>query len=267
MDIYGQVIILGALQGLTEFFPVSSSGHLMLAQHFMGMRGAGVFLDLILHVGTLGAVLLFLRREIWLILYSIWAGGEEGRKGRRLLLLLIVASLPTALLGLAFRSVFISMFHSVAVVGSALVLTALLLLLTRLCPSKKNLDIDAVPWRLALLVGVAQGLAITPGLSRSGATISVALLLGVNRDLAFRFSFLLSIPAIIGAVALESANLGDISAGADGMTAGALFLGALVAGLCGLGALSLLNRLIKKDCLYGFFPYCLILGLIALIAG
>jgi undecaprenyl-diphosphatase len=269
VEIYAQVIILGIVQGLAEFFPVSSSGHLILAQHFMSLEGAGVFVDLLLHGGTLLAVLFFLRQEILLILRGLCSRGEEGRKGRRLILLVLAASLPTAIIGFSFRSVFIGMFQSMTTVGLAFILTSIMLLLTRVYPGKDSFDIDTMPWRLALLIGAVQGLAITPGLSRSGATISIALLLGVKSELAFKFSFLLSIPAISGALLVEWLHLaqGDLSGASLQVPFAALLLGVVAAGLCGFIALRILGRLVNKGQLYGFAPYCLLLGFLTLIAG
>jgi undecaprenyl-diphosphatase len=158
MEIYGQVALLGVIQGLTEFFPVSSSGHLILAQHFMGLAEAGVLVDVILHAGTLLAVLLFLRQEIAMILSGLFRRGEAGQEGRRLIWLTLLASLPTALIGLAFRPVFEDMFQSIAVVGLGLVLTSLILLLTRVWPNKNKFDLRTMPCWLALLVGLVQAL-------------------------------------------------------------------------------------------------------------
>ena len=267
MNVYLQVVLLGALQGFTEFFPVSSSGHLVLAQYFMGMQEPEIFLDLILHMGTLVAVLLFLHKEVLLIIKGLWAQGEEGQKGRRLLLMIIVATIPTALMGFGLRAQFEAMFASLSVVGCALLVTGILLLLTKLYASHKDIGLMAMPWLYAVIIGIAQGFAITPGLSRSGTTICIALLLGLNRELSFKFSFLLSIPAILGAVLLESIKMYRLPPDPAALSALPLIVGAMVAGLCGILALSLMNKLVKTGQIYGFFPYCLLLGVIALWAG
>lgn len=264
MENYLQAILLGLIQGLTEFFPVSSSGHLVLAQHLMGLEEPEIFFDLMLHLGTLAAVLLFLRHEIIMMVKSLFLRGEDGAEGRKLLWLVIVASIPTAVIGLCFRSTFMAMFSSIFVVGLALVLTALLLLLTKCRQPGKDIKLKNMSWIMALVVGTAQGLAITPGLSRSGTTIAVGLLLGLNRELAFKFSFLISIPAIVGASLLESLNL---SHAGGAMPAGSIMAGTVVAAISGLVALILVKRLVNSGHIWWFFPYCLILGIIAMVAA
>jgi undecaprenyl-diphosphatase len=161
------------------------------------------------------------------------------------------------------------MFQSIVIVGLGLVFTSLILLLTRVGSLKDRFDVATMPWWLALLIGAVQGLAITPGISRSGATISAAMLLGVKRELAFKFSFLLSIPAISGALLLECLHMaqGHLSAWSWPAPLGALLLGALAAGGCGFIALKMLGRLVNNGRLYVFAPYCLILGVLALIVG
>ncbi len=262
MELYWKAIVLGLLQGLTEFFPVSSSGHLVLAQHIMGLEEPEIFFDLMLHVGTLLAVLIFLRREIIMMLKSFVDRGPEGNYGRKLLILVIIASVPTAIIGLCFRKIFIDMFSSLAIVGFTLMLTGALLLLTKLYQPRKNIGLGKMSWLLAAIIGLVQGMAITPGLSRSGATISAGLFLGLERQLAFKFSFLISIPAICGAVLLESLHLREIT---SAISTGPVLAGTLVAGLSGLLALSLVGRLVNKGQIWGFFPYCLALGIIAVL--
>jgi undecaprenyl-diphosphatase len=260
MDIYGQTIILGLIQGVTEFLPISSSGHLALAQNLMGFQEPAIFLDLMLHAGTLLAALVFLRNEIIMILRGIFTKGAAGAQGRKLLALAAIASVPTACIGFFFRDVFSAMFSSLLAVALGLITTGILLFLTRILQPARDIKLTAMGWGAAFIIGIAQGLAITPGLSRSGATISTGLFLGLNKELAFRFSFLISIPAILGALLLESVGLapGGVAA------APAALLGALTAAGSGLLALKVLDSLVKKGQLFWFFPYCLLLGFCAL---
>jgi undecaprenyl-diphosphatase len=260
MDIYWQAIILGLIQGVTEFLPISSSGHLALAQNLMGFQEPAIFLDLMLHAGTLLAALVFLRNEIIMILRGVITPGAAGSQGRKLLALAAVASVPTACIGFFFRDVFSAMFSSLLAVAVGLITTSILLFLTRILPSARNIKLNSMGWGAAFIIGIAQGLAITPGLSRSGSTISVGLFLGLNKELAFRFSVLMSIPAILGALLLESMGL------PPGSMQGTppVLIGALAAAGSGLLALKVLNSLVKKGQLFWFFPYCLLLGLGAL---
>ncbi len=255
-----QAVILGLIQGLTEFLPVSSSGHLVLAQRLLGLREPVLTFDIALHLGTLVAVIIFFRRDIAGIVQGILGRGAERTSYTRLLLLIILGSLPTAVVGLAFKDTFEAMFASVTAVGVSLLITGALLLAAGLAGRPRRDLAETRSWH-ALLIGLAQGLAITPGISRSGSTISTALLLGLKRELAVRFSFLLSIPAILGAVALQVL---DLPAGAD-LAWGPLLLGALVAGLSGWLALKLLLDLVKRGRIHWFAYYCGALGLLALV--
>ena len=264
-----QAIVLGIVQGLTEFLPVSSSGHLVLAQSFFGLHEPALLFDSALHCGTLAAVLLVFRRDIAALARELWmalrtpsvacvrqryATHEQGR----MLVLIIVGTIPTVLIGLAFKDLFARMFASVQIVGLTLMVTGGLLLLTRYCSANRLGCMQLRLWH-AVLIGVAQGLAITPGISRSGATIALALFLGVQRETAGRFSFLLCIPAIVGATVL---NLSDGGAGAS---LPALAAGTIAAALTGWLALRLLLQLVKQGRFYLFAPYCLLVGAGALI--
>lgn len=254
-----QAVWLGILQGLTEFLPVSSSGHLVLGQRLMGLKEPELMFDVAVHVGTLCAVLLFFRQDIWSMVRGLWARDPQGRKGRRLLWLVVAGSIPTAVMGLLLKDTFESMFASLLAVGIALLVTGGLLMLTRLAPAGGR-RLERTGAGRAFLVGVAQGMAITPGISRSGATISTGLLLGMDRKLAAHFSFVLSIPAILGALVLQ---LKDLAPGAP-VNLGPLFIGATAAALSGYLALWLLMGLVQRGKLHWFAPYCLALGLAAI---
>jgi len=204
-------LFLGVTQGLTEFLPVSSSGHLVLFQQFIEIAGDDLLFDLVLHVGTLVPVLYFYRDWVGKLVMDPFVG--EGpvmqREGVQWLGYLVLASVPTAIIGLAFEDVFEQLFSTPATLAVTFTLTGLLLLAThRFDRSHLSNPLSA---GIVLALGVAQGLAITPGISRSGTTIAVALLLGLERETAARFSFLMSVPAITGGLLLKLRDA-DISA-------------------------------------------------------
>lgn len=268
-------ILLGIAQGLTEFLPVSSSGHLVLIQHFFGMTEPELLFDLCVHAGTLAAVMLVLRREVaelvrgglstarWLALKPL--GRETSPfpwrdRAVRLFLLVVAGTVPTGLIGVIIQKTAKSLFASAPFAASMLLVTGCFLLATRFFP-KGNRQVADMGAKDALALGLAQGLAVLPGISRSGATISAGLLLGVSRDTAARFSFVLSIPAILGAVVLEIAS-GGASGGAG---SAALAAGAVSAAVTGWFALRVLLRIVSAGGLFWFSPYCFVIGGVALI--
>lgn len=264
-----EALVLGIVQGATEYLPVSSSGHLVLAQHLFGLREPVLFFDIVLHLGTLVAVLGYYRREVMEIVAETLSGATEIVRGKgvaavlqarpafRFGLLIVVGTVPTAILGVAFEDAFERLFGSVRWVGVMLMVTGTVLLLTRLVGDGAK-GREQPRWRDALLIGLAQGLAITPGISRSGATIAAALFLGVERSVAARFSFLLSVPSILGALVLKA---GDASDGVGALALGVGFVAALLTGyLC----LALLVRLVRAGRFSWFGPYCLAIGLVAI---
>jgi len=230
-----------------------------LGQQLLGIKEPALLFDISVHMGTLLAVLWVFRADFWAMLRGLWAKDSEGRQGRRLLFLVVAASLPTALMGLLFKDTFERLFASPAAVGLALLLTGFFLMATRLVPAGRAGLMATGPMR-AVIVGLAQGLAITPGLSRSGTTISVGLMLGMERRLAAHFSFVLSVPAVLGALLLHLKDLGP----AGPVNLPPLLIGALVACLSGYGALKLLLKVVQAGRLHWFAPYCWALGLAAL---
>ncbi len=271
-----EAIILGIVQGLTEFLPVSSSGHLVLLQQLFGLKEAELFFDVCVHLGTLVAVIVVFRQEIKnMIMALLRLVSLAGRNERRLptvksdpelkmALLIVIGSIPTAVLGLMFSRIADRLFASGFIVGLMLMVTGLLLWLTRLTAKHAQLPgVGRLTPKNAFLIGIMQGLAIIPGISRSGSTISIGLLLGVNRELAARYSFLLSIPAIIGAGLL---SLKDGWSRAD-LSSQIPLAGAVTAALVGYAALKALLHVVKKGGLYGFAPYCWLVGILAIIFG
>ncbi len=264
-----EALVLGIVQGLTEFLPVSSSGHLVLFQHFFGLREAQLFFDISVHTGTLMAVIIFFRKEIFSILASLvrFAGMVSEKKVSpaeamqdtdvKLALLILAGSVPTGIIGILFHKIAEDIFSSVFLVGWTLIVTGILLWLTR---SVKNpgSGIEGFSLRHALGIGLVQGIAIVPGISRSGSTIAAGLFLGLNRETAARYSFLLSIPAIVGAQILALKDLGSAAADMNAL------YGALSAGLVGYGALAFLVYIVNKGRLFLFAPYCWVIGALAL---
>ena len=267
-----EALVLGIVQGATEYLPISSSGHLVIAQHLFGLEEPALFFDIVLHLGTLVAVVWYYRKDIVELIRETLSGlrylgsGHSWKEtaaafpGLRFVLLMVIGTLPTAVIGITFEDTFEQLFGSVQVVGFMLMVTGVVLLLTRLSRGVGR-DAAAMTWVDALIIGIVQGIAITPGISRSGITISAALLLGIERETAARYSFLLSIPSILGALLLR------LNGAEDGVGTAALVLGFVAAALTGYFCLALLVRVVKRGRLSWFAPYCFALGLLALILG
>lgn len=265
-------LLLGAVQGATEFLPVSSSGHLRLGEHVLGARfsSGNLFFEVALHAATLVAVILYFHVEIRKILrgffraclrslsgdFGLWGFDE----GARWSLYIIVASVPTAILGLGLKKAGLEDF-GLAVVGAGLIVTGFLdWAVERWAPK----DGEALNGRRALLIGIAQGLAVLPGVSRSGSTICAAVFQGIGRKDAARFSFLASLPAIAGATLLEGRPLVGSSLQVPWTP---LLAGMATALVVGLLCLHGLMRLLQHGRFHYFAPYCWILGLVALYVG
>jgi undecaprenyl-diphosphatase len=269
-----QALMLGVIQGVTEFLPVSSSGHLVIFQHLFGLKEPELFFDVSVHLGTLVAVIIFFREEIQTIIVSIgrFLGLLFRKKASvsyinenadlKLAFLIIIGSIPTVFLGLLFHRIVDQLFSSVVLVGMMLLVTGSLLWSTRWI-KKEGRNIACFSVRDALFIGLMQGVAIMPGISRSGSTIAAGLFAGLNRETAARYSFLLFIPAVLGAEILSLKDLPDYRVFSNLVT----LLGAITSCIVGYGALGLLLRLVKQGRLYFFAPYCWLAGMITLILG
>jgi undecaprenyl-diphosphatase len=231
-----EAVILGIIQGLAEFLPISSSGHLVIAQKLMGLPTPPVAFDIWLHVATLGAIFWWLGRSLRLSVSS-WK-------------LVLVGSIPAGVAGILIQPSLENIFNSLTVVGLGLLVTGAVLLATKFGPKNRP-----VGYKTALLIGAAQAVAILPGVSRSGSTIAMALILGVEKQAAMRFSLLLAVPAILGAQALEIDNLFN-----NGTSLGINLAGGAVAFMVGLVALQFLSQILQQKKLHYFGWYCLILG-------
>jgi undecaprenyl-diphosphatase len=245
-----KIILLAVVQGFTEFFPVSSSGHLLVFQKILNFTTLPLVYDIFFHLGTLLAVVVYFFRDLKPLALRFYE-----KKNLHLLLLLITASLPTAIIGLLFKDFFEALFEKTSYLGFAFLFTAAVLLASRYLHVKKMPEFPA-----AFLIGVAQGLAITPGISRSGMTIAVALIFGLGFEFSFRFSFLLSIPAILGAVLLEAAKIPWA-----GSHWPPLLLAVGVSALTGFIALGLLKRIMVQKKFSLFAAYLLPLGVLVLL--
>lgn len=259
---YLESILLGLVQGVTEFLPVSSSGHLVLAQDLMGIRSTGdASFEVVVHVGTLLSILLVLHRPIrtvacatgGLFAPSRWGSLYRNDEAFRLLIFVALGTLPVLLVGLTAKSQIESLFDSSDTVAGLLMVTACLLATTFYARDRQQAP--TLAWWMALLIGCAQAFAILPGISRSGTTIAVALLLGLSRSRAGEFSFLLAVPAIAGAAILNASAAIESPIGAA-----PLLLGLLAACASGTIALRLLLSMVKAGRLWWFAPYLVLVG-------
>ena len=269
-----EALLLGILQGLTEFLPVSSSGHLVLAQAFLGLKEPLVFFDVMLHVGTLAAVLVVYRGAIG----NLISGGVSAIARRnvspelKFIWLILLGSIPTGVIAMLFKDTLEAAFDKVWLVSVMLIVTGGILQLPRMrregaSPKRASGNnggaSDAADtgmrWWHAPLIGIAQGCAITPGISRSGTTISVALLCGISAKTAAEYSFLLSIPAILGAVVFKMRDVVDTAIPIH-IIAG----GMLASFVVGYIALRLLLVMLNRGKFSVFSYYCVALGLASL---
>lgn len=255
-------ILLGLLQGVTEFLPVSSSGHLAIAQSLIdGFKQPGMLYDTLLHCATLVAVLLFFRNRV-IRLIKAFLGIFFKRyniyyfENKRFLWGIVIASIPTAIIGLAFERYVIPYFEVTAMVGYALILTSAILII-----SDRFRSTGAITGGKSLLIGIVQGIAVIPGISRSGSTIAVGIMLGIDRNEMAEFSFLMSVPAIFGATLLQMRHLESVTANEITIYAA----GMIAAFLSGLLAIGFMIRFVRTAKLKIFALYCLILGIITVM--
>lgn len=263
-----QALVLGAIQGITEFLPVSSSGHLVIAQQLLGITGNTLTFDVMVHAGSLLAIVIALKDELASMVtgfFSLFqrrvAPAPEVAEGRRLLWQVAVATLPLVVAGLVFRDVVDEAFSSALVPVVLLFVTGALLLYADRAPAMGTAPDTG--WSNAMWMGLAQALAVLPGLSRSGITMSVGMMSGLSRQAAARFSFLLAIPAIAGATVLELRGLfsGEVvsAAGTD-----ALILGAVSSAVTSYLAIRLFLRFVRRGRLAPFAYYTWALGAVLL---
>ncbi|MFH2050644.1 MAG: undecaprenyl-diphosphate phosphatase [bacterium] len=251
---YIDAIILGIIQGLTEFLPISSSGHLVLAQNLLGVKQPGVSFELVVHLGTLLAVLVYFRWQLIALIKSIF--DSTMKEERSIILFLIVGTIPAVIVGLFFKDFFEEAFGSPAFTSAMLIVTGLILFSTKLV-KQGNKQVSLIT---AIIMGIGQAFAILPGISRSGSTIAAGMLFGVYPSKAAEFSFLLAIPAILGAVVLKFSDLLAI----DKALIGHYAVGAVFSFIFGLAAVSMLLAIVKKGKLEYFAYYCVAVGSVGL---
>jgi undecaprenyl-diphosphatase len=250
-----QTIILGLIQGVTEWLPISSTGHLRLTEYLWNLK-VPVLFDGLLHVGTLIVTLFFFRNDIKNILVALAKRDFKTEDGK-LIPLIIVGTVPTALIGVFFGNAIEAFFSDLLPIAGAFIICGIVLYVSKIGNENKG----GISYLEALAIGTAQGMAIIPGLSRSGLTIAVALMLGIKREKAFKFSFLLSVPAIIGALSLTLYTQYDALALA-GVEWTEIIMGAAVSAVIGYFALKLLRKIVAGKKLYFFAFYCWLLSIV-----
>lgn len=249
-----QAVISGIVQGITEFFPISSSGHLVLLHNIFGFKSQMLAFDVFLHFGTVLSVFVFFRRDISNIF----------RKDTRLLKFIIIASIPTFIIGMIFKDMAENFFSSPLVAGLSLIITGIFLLLASIC---------AIYWKIvrrsrplgvknSIVIGIAQGMSVLPGISRSGTTIGTALIAGIDEAEALKFSFLLSIPAVLGANILKVRQIyGNLISG----DTAAFLAGAVAAAITGFLVIKALFGILRKNLFFLFGIYCILIGAAAVV--
>ena len=256
-------LLLGVVQGLTEFLPVSSSGHLVLFQQWLEVHGDEVLFDLVVHLGTLVPVIVFYRSSLLGMIRAPFTekGPLSERPHTRLIAFVVLGTVPTGIIGITLKDFFEELFATPSILAFSFALTGVLLLVSGLARPGTRSEVDMAWWQ-ALALGVAQGLAITPGISRSGTTIAVALMLGMSREFAARYSFLLAIPAISGAFVLKARDA-DLAA-MDPSVLGVGFLASMVSGYL---ALVILVKLVQQGSFKHFAWYLFALAAFAAYMG
>ncbi|MBQ6138396.1 MAG: undecaprenyl-diphosphate phosphatase [Methanobrevibacter sp.] len=271
MDIF-QAIIIGLVQGLTEFLPVSSSAHLIFAQQALGVSEVGLAFDVLMHVGTLVAVIVYFFNDIVNMIKGFLLSLVDLKNGnfigeikkdpyKKLAWLTILATIPVGVVGVLFNDVIESMFKGLTIPAFLLLITGCLLYASQRMNSGR-IDVRNISLKEAIIMGCGQALAILPGLSRSGTTIAAGLFAGLDKEFAAKFSFILSIPAILGAAVFQ---LKDLSGGS--IEIGACIAGFVVAIISGYLAISVLLKIVREKSLDIFAYYCWIVGIIVLVGS
>ena len=272
---YLMAIFLGLVQGIAEFLPISSSGHLSLLQNFFcveNIENENVFFSVLLHLGTLISVCIVYRKDIVEMLREFCTGvgalfspklrTKEPSSARRLVMMVILGTLPLLVI-MPIKNVVEELYSNTIFIGLALIITGFVLYLSDQLARGKKTE-RSMTIKDALLIGCGQAIAVVPGLSRSGSTISVGMMCGLKRSFAVRFSFLLSLPAVLGANILSLADAAK--AGINTAMLPKYLLGMIVAGVAGYFAIHLVKLLARKGKFGNFAWYCWIVGFLAIIA-
>ena len=272
---YFEAIILGLVQGLAEFLPISSSGHLALLQQAFGIHEDKVLLfAVLLHVGTLISVFIVYWKDIWELIVELCLTIRDLCTGkglrlaerpiRKLGVMIIMATIPTAIIGLVFSDFFDSLYNSVIPIGVGLIITGFLLIFAEK-KGEGNRGIQQMNFRNAIFIGLVQGVAICPGISRSGSTLFGSLICNLDRKFAVKFVFLISIPSILGSAVLEAPAA--LEAGVTAAEVGPVLVGMLVAAVSGLVAIKTMIKIVSDKKLSYFSYYVWALGLFVVLYG
>jgi undecaprenyl-diphosphatase len=262
----GRAILLGILQGLTEFLPISSSGHLVIVPHLLGWEDPGLVLNAMLHLGTLVAIVIYFWGDLWQMVVA--AVRSLQRRSlvdpmARVAWMLVVGTIPGAVIGFFLEDYFEQLFGMPVAAAGFLLVTSLLLVLSETLGARQRL-MTTLSWVEAVLIGSAQALAILPGLSRSGATISAGMLLGLRREDATRFSFLLAVPIVLGSGLYQGAKLIVGGPGTTAASGPAVIAGMVAAAVAGYLAIAGLLAFVRRHSLLPFAAYTAILGILVL---
>ncbi len=272
---YIEAVVLGLVQGLAEFLPISSSGHLALLQQWFGIKEDSVLLfAVLLHVGTLISVFIVYWKDIWELIVELFltikdlCTGKglrlEERPVRKLGVMIIVATIPTGIIGLLFNDFFNGLYNSVIPIGAGLIITGFLLLIAEKTGHSTR-GIKQMNYRNALFIGTIQGIAIWPGISRSGSTLFGSLMCNLDRKFAVKFVFLISIPSILGSAILEAPDA--IKSGMAGTDMGPVIAGMAVAAISGFVAIKTMIKIVSDKKLSYFSYYVWLLGAIVIGYG
>ena len=259
-----EAMILGLVQGLTEFLPVSSSGHLAIGRDLLGVEASGdLVFEVTVHAATVLSTIVVFRKQIWKLLQGLFKFKMNDETDY--ILKIVVSMIPVFVVGMFFKDYVEDLFSSLMVVGVALLVTALLLFFSDFASKKAQAENGArngIKWWQAFVVGIGQAMAVIPGLSRSGTTISTGLICGVKRDVMAQFSFLMVLVPILGEAFLDVVG-GDMAASSIGLLP--LAVGFLAAFVSGLFACSVMIALVRRARLSWFALYCAIVGILVLV--
>ena len=282
-----QSIFLGIIQGITEFLPVSSSGHLTILQNLCGIQtDGGLLFDVMLHIGTVVAICIVFRRDILRMIgetvrmindlgknISVFFHNKKDQDARRykkilhnnyrrFVVMVICATIPTGIIGFSAQDLIALASESLLAPGIGLIMTAILLIISDAVETGNKIPKD-ISFTSSFLIGIAQGLSTLPGLSRSGTTIAACLISGYDKRFAVKYSFIMAIPAILGAACLEISQIGGSNVSISQFFI--YLVGAVVSGIVGYFCMKKMLTIVRKKKFRGFAIYCLILGCISLI--